>query len=183
MLEAAGNRIAAKQYVDNAKQFRRAYDDMCAGVPGLEPRLERMRACKNVSGKTVDNYGKSGIIKEKSIKPSEYKRFNINDQKGYDDWVNKYYSKNKPKLTPRDIETLKTYTDGSYTAINAATRFEKGSEQYNKICRQYGETNLDKYKKISDNISMAIKNLNLMMILYVIDMYRKLIISQEQHLL
>lgn len=62
MLEAAGNHTAAKQYADKAKQFRRAYDDMCAGVPGLEPRLERMRVYKNVSGKTVDNYGKSGII-------------------------------------------------------------------------------------------------------------------------
>lgn len=67
MLEAAGNRTAAKQYTDKAKQFRRAYDDMCAGVPGLEPRLERMRVYKNVSGKTVDNYGKSGIIKEKVL--------------------------------------------------------------------------------------------------------------------
>ena len=47
MLEAAGNRTAAKQYADKAKQFRRAYDDMCAGVPGLEPRLERMRVYKN----------------------------------------------------------------------------------------------------------------------------------------
>ncbi|MDO5311400.1 MAG: hypothetical protein Q4E94_05790, partial [Clostridia bacterium] len=41
-------------------------DDMCAGVPGLEPRLERMRVYKNVSGKTVDNYGKSGIINTES---------------------------------------------------------------------------------------------------------------------
>lgn len=66
MLETAGNHTAAKQYADKAKQFRRAYDDMCAGVPGLEPRLERMRVYKNGSGKTVDNYGKSGIINAES---------------------------------------------------------------------------------------------------------------------
>lgn len=109
----------------------------------------------------VDNGAKSGIIKPRESKQISYKRFDINDQKGYDDWVNAYYAKNKPKLTKHDLAVLKEYTDGSYEAINAATRFEVGSEPYNRVCRQYGVNNLDGYKKISDDISTAIRKFDI----------------------
>ena len=82
-------------------------------------------------------------------------------KKGYEQWKDDYYSKNTPKLTKQDISALKEYSDGSYTAINGAERFEKDSEAYKKVCRQYGVENLDRYKKISDNISTAISKFDL----------------------
>ena len=45
------------------------------------------------SYKDIDISGKSGIIKKKK-ESLIYKQFDINDQKGYDEWVNAYYSKN-----------------------------------------------------------------------------------------
>ena len=111
--------------------------------------------------KMVDNPGESDIIKSVEKEPINYKQFDINNQQSYDDWANTYYTKNKSKLTSRDYSVLKEYTDGSYEAINAANRFEVGSEPYNKVCRQYGVNNLDKYKKLSDDISKAIKKFDL----------------------
>lgn len=160
MFKASGNKTRAKDIKNEISAYRKKYDDMCKNIKGLESRTERMKTYKPKTASNVDIGVKSGIIKEKK-ESLIYKQFDINDQKGYDEWVNAYYSKNKPKLTPNDIKALKTYTDGSYNAINAATRFEKGSEPYNKVCRQYRETNLDKYKKISDDISNAIKKFEL----------------------
>lgn len=156
MLDAAGMKRRAQECRQRADAYRRTYDDMCSKVKGLEPHPERMGVYKG-----VDFSGKSGIIKEIEKKSINYKRFDINNQKDYDGWANAYYSQNKPKLTSHDYSVLKEYTDGSYTAINAATRFEVGSEPYNKVCKQYGVHNLDKYKKLSDDISKAVKKFEL----------------------
>lgn len=64
MLDAAGMKRKAQESRDRVKIFRDKYDDMCSSVKGLEPKLERMRVHKDISGKTVDISGKSGIIKE-----------------------------------------------------------------------------------------------------------------------
>lgn len=113
------------------------------------------------AAKIVDNGSKSGIIKEKAKKLTNYKRFDLNSQSDYDTWANKYYSINKPRLTTHDCAILKEYTDGSYTAINAATRYKVGSEPYNKVCKQYHTSNLNEYKKLSDDISKTIKKFEL----------------------
>lgn len=158
MFRESGNKTRAKEIEKEISVFRDKYDDMCKNIKGLESRTGRMKTYKSGSLTKAVN---SDIIKEKVLKPVEYKRFDINDQKSYDEWASKYYLKNKPKLTSQDITALKTYTDGSYAAINAATRFEVGSEPYNKVCRQYGVNNLDEYKKISDDISRVVKKFEL----------------------
>lgn len=156
MFDAAGMKRKAQNSRDRVKAYRDKYDDMCKNVKGIEPRLERMRTYKGIDISGGRWYNQRG--REKSI---QYKRFDINNQKDYDDWANAYYSKNKPKLTRHDCKVLKEYTDGSYTAINAATRFEVGSEPYNKVCKQYSVNNLDDFKKLSDDISKAVKKFEL----------------------
>ena len=66
MLDAAGMKRKAQESRDRVKIFRDKYDDMCSSVKGLEPKLERMRVHKDISGKPVDISGKSGIIKLES---------------------------------------------------------------------------------------------------------------------
>ena len=68
MFDAAGMKRKALDCKDRVKLYRDKYDDMCARVNGLEPRLDRMRTFKDFSAKSVDISAKSGIMKEKSIK-------------------------------------------------------------------------------------------------------------------
>lgn len=64
MYDAAGMKRKAQESRDRVKTFRDKYDDMCSSVKGLEPKLERMRVHKDISGKSVDIFSKRGIIKE-----------------------------------------------------------------------------------------------------------------------
>ncbi len=166
--KAAGDETLMRAEQERINQITRKYKAF-SDAAGLPVKTERMSVSKYHKVKTnaelvknkVDNGGKSGIIKLKEPRQVTYKRFDINNQNDYDSWAEAYYTKNKPKLTKHDIAVLKEYTDGSYTAINAATRYEVGSEPYNKVCRQYAVKNLDKYKKLSDEISKAVKKFEL----------------------
>ncbi len=104
-----------------------------------------------------------GIIKtsEKiSEKMSRYKAFSIDDQNGYEEWVKSYYELNS-HVSEKEKEAIKVYTDGSYEAMNAAARFEKGSPEYNKVCREFGVENLDSYLELNRQASEAVSKFKL----------------------
>lgn len=62
MFNAAGMKRKALDCKDRVTLYRNKYDDMCASINGLEPRLDRMRTFKDFSEKSVDISAKSGII-------------------------------------------------------------------------------------------------------------------------
>ena len=93
-------------------------------------------------------------------KLSKYKTFGTNDMQSYDAWKTAYDEQNS-HITEQDKEDIKVYTDGSFEAMNAAARYEKGSEAYEKVCKKYGEENLDSYAEMNKRASTAIKKYKL----------------------
>ena len=154
LAKASGDNALVKRCNERIKAYQGKYNEI-SETTGIQGDKKRMSATKPKNVLTSDT--KSDKIKVER----KYRRFSMNDEKGYEQWNDDYYSKNTPKLTKQDISVLKEYSDGSYTAINGAERFEKGSEAYKKVCRQYGVEDLDRYKKISDNISTAISKFDL----------------------
>lgn len=152
--KAEGDNVLVKRCNERIKVYQDKYNQI-SEITGIPKDTKRMSVPK--SKNVLTSYTKDDKIKVER----KYRRFSMGDEKGYKEWKDNYYSKNTPKLTNQDISALKKYSDGSYTAINGVERFEKGSEAYKKVCRQYGVKNLDRYKKISDNISIAISKFDL----------------------
>ncbi|MCD7836121.1 MAG: hypothetical protein LUG83_05675 [Lachnospiraceae bacterium] len=151
------------------------YEEFCKKC-GIKEKSERLRyECGTSDLKKTKAWGKAFADGDKSglkeivsgdtisleEKMNAYKSFDMGNQNGYDKWMEAYYSVNEPKLTDTDKKALGVYSDGSYDAINGVLRYEKGSDQYNKICRQYGILSLDDYEKDVNNIAKAIDKFDL----------------------
>ncbi|MGN0489566.1 MAG: ADP-ribosyltransferase [Ruminococcus sp.] len=116
------------------------------------------------SAKTFEKSAESGIMKVEETLEDKKKKFTqltMSNEDEYYNWQEEYYNKNEPLINEVDITAIEEYSDGSYEAINGVERFEKGSVEYNKICKKYRVSNLDEYKESSDKLSSAISKFKL----------------------
>ena len=161
MAKAAGNNTLAKQHSERVKVFTDKYNDLCEKT-GITPTPERMaisgyKSTKPVKG--IDNVNNKRYNVTTKGTNDKYRRFSSSDMEDYYEWEKTYHERMSHSLDKEDKKAVKEYSDGSCMAINGVERFEKGTPEYNKICKKFGVKDLDEYKEVSNNISNALNKL------------------------
>lgn len=109
-------------------------------------------------------YDKYVDVLDKSEKPviikdaKDFTKISIDELK---QWEKDYNLKNKVNLTDDELKALEDYGEGAYDVINSVERFEKGSDNYNKMLKSYRQEHVTKAIEQSKHLEKAINKFNL----------------------
>lgn len=102
------------------------------------------------SSKVTDTQEIKSVLKVGELSKDEFQK-----------WENSYYKANNVTLTDKEAKAIYDYGEGGYSLLNAYGRYGEGSEEFNKVLKQYGNPDIATVKDRFNTVETALNKFSL----------------------